>query len=454
MEVLKKFIKYVSQNIIGMLGLSAYILADTIFISRAAGADGITALNLVLPVYSLIFAIGAMIGVGSAIRFSIYRARNDKQADTYFSNAIIWAFLLSLIIMIPGLINTKGLVSVLGGDEQIVTVGIRYTRTFLLFTPCFMWNHIMNAFVRNDGDPSLAMSATLCSSIFNILFDYIFMFPLHMGMVGAALATGLSPVVGVVICCIHFTKKNNTIHFRVKMPSLKKLASSCEVGISAFVGEISSGVTTFVFNMLILRIAGNIGVAAYGVVANSAMVAVAIFNGISQGSQPLFSDYYGKEERKNVSCTLRYAIATALVFATMLLYGIWKHTDFIVELFNSEHSAQMAVLAGKGLRLYFMGFIFAGINIVGTGYLSATDDPKGAFLASSLRGFLFIIPSAVLLSSIWGMRGIWLAFCVAEGMTAFFTAFFMIKKERTLVLQERKARESYQHDYAGKRRHP
>ena len=207
------FAKYVSQNIFGMLGMSVYILADTFFISLAEGADGITALNLVLPIYSVIFAIGAMIGVGSAIRFRIQRAKNDQSADTYFSNAILWAFLFGMLFALAGLLVPDRIVAILGGDDRIIAIGTRYTRIFMSFAPFFMCNHICNAFVRNDNAPSVAMAATLFSSMFNIIFDYILMFPLRMGMAGAALATALSPVLGILICCTHLLSTKSTGSF-------------------------------------------------------------------------------------------------------------------------------------------------------------------------------------------------------------------------------------------------
>ena len=280
--MLKKFVKYVSQNMLGMVGMSVYILADTYFISVAVGANGITALNLVLPLYNLIFAIGSMIGVGSAIRYVVEKNKKNPDAEGYFFHALLWALLIGLIFMVIGIFLPDRLISLLGGDAEIVATGKNYTRIFMLFAPFFMWNYICNAFVRNDGNPSIAMSATLFSSLFNIVFDYVLMFPLGLSMEGAALATGFSPVVGILICCIHFRSDKCSIKFKPVFPSLKKLLYSCQVGVSSFVGEISSGVITVVFNMIILSLAGNTGVAAYGVVANTSLVAVALFNGIAQ----------------------------------------------------------------------------------------------------------------------------------------------------------------------------
>jgi Na+-driven multidrug efflux pump len=279
----------------------------------------------------------------------------------------------------------------------------------MVFSPFFMWNYVFNAFVRNDGAPSLAMTATICSSLFNIVMDYVLMFPLGLGMAGAALATAFSPIVGILICCIHFFKKENTICFLRIRPSFRRLIASCQLGISAFVGEISSGVITVVFNFIILGLVGNNGIAAFGVVTNTAIVATAIFNGISQGSQPLFSEYYGKNDNISMRKTLFLSIGTALSLAVLILLLIWILAPQLVAIFNSEQNAVLASYAIPGIRLYFIGFIFAGFNIVCTGYLGATEAALGASVTSLLRGFVAIIFFA-------GMRGmsIWLLF----GITA------------------------------------
>ena len=138
--MLKRFIKYVSQNMLGMLGMSFYILADTFFISKTVGEDGITALNLVLPLYNLIFAIGAMIGVGSAIRYVVERGRNEKAAGGYFFHAIAWALIISSVFVLAGAFIPDKIIALLGGDETIVNTGKNYTRIFMMFAPFFMCN--------------------------------------------------------------------------------------------------------------------------------------------------------------------------------------------------------------------------------------------------------------------------------------------------------------------------
>ena len=409
MNLTKQFFKYVSQNIFGLIGTSCYILADTYFIAQAAGTDGVTLLNLCLPMYNLIFAFGSMIGLGAATRYAILQAQGEARAQRFFSNAILCACLIAIPFMLAGAFCPGTLLQLMGGDADIVALGLNYTRIFLLFTPFFMCNYILSAFVRNDGDPSLAMVATLSGSLFNVVVDYIFIFPMELGLPGAALATAISPVLSIAICSRHFFQKSNTLTFVRQAPSARLLVQSCQLGISGFVGELSSAVTTTVFNFLLLRLAGNVGVAAYGVVANFALVATAIFNGVAQGAQPLISQCYGKNEMTGAKKLLLLGCGTALALAAVLYGAVFGFTNTFVALFNSENSALMAEYAHSGMRIYFLGYFFAGCNIVAAGYLGAVNRPTEATITSVSRGVAAIVTCCihadllVLLSDIDGL---------------------------------------------------
>ena len=431
MDLTKQFVKYVSQNIFGLLGTSCYILADTYFIAQAAGTDGVTLLNLCLPIYNFIFAIGSMIGLGAATRYAILRAQGDEKAQRYFSNAIFCACILAVPFVLAGIFCPDGLLRLMGGDAGIVALGENYARIFLLFTPFFMCNYVVASFVRNDGDPLLAMVATLSGSLFNVVFDYIFIFPMGLGLPGAALATAISPMLSIAICSTHFLKKSNTVAFVRKAPSLRLLAQSCQLGISGFVGELSSGVTTTVFNFLLLRLAGNVAVAAYGVVANFALVATAIFNGVAQGAQPLVSQCYGRNEMAGAKKLLLLGCGTALGLAAVLYGVVFGFTDSLVALFNSENSALMAEFAHSGMRLYFAGYFFAGCNIVAAGYLGAVDRPTEASITSLCRGMAAIMVCSLVLSALFGMAGVWAAFPASEAITFALTLYLLKRGERT-----------------------
>ncbi|MCR5527362.1 MAG: MATE family efflux transporter [Lachnospiraceae bacterium] len=427
-SLLAQFFGYVVPNIFGMLGMSAYVLADTYFISKAQGAAGITALNLVLPIYNIIYAFGSMTALGSATEYKIMTAQGKKNAESYFANALIFAFILSIPFMAAGLLFPDKILRFMGADEAITVVGTQYTRIFMSFAPFFMWNYVVAAFVRNDNDPKTAMIATFSSSIFNVIFDYILMFPLGMGMPGAALATAFSPVVGILICITHFFKKDASLKLKKTIPSLKKQITACKIGFSAFIGEISSAVILLVFNTLILRLTGNNGVAAYGVIANVYIVTVSIFNGITQGGQPLISETYGRGEIDSSGKILKYSWIMAEIAALIMLAVMMIFPAEITAIFNSEKNAEMAEIAVSGFRLYFLCLLFSGFNIVGIGYLGATEQALKSFLSSIFRGLVGVVIIAFVFSVLFGMTGIWLTVPMVEFITAIMVTLFIKSK--------------------------
>lgn len=423
----KSLYQYIAPNILAMVGMSCYILADTFFIATSQGTNGITALNLALPIYGLIFAIGSMIGTGSAIRYTLAKATGQQEAKKYFSNALIWDAIVSVIFIAAGLFFPGQVMRVMGADAVIEAIGIPYIRIVLCFTPFFMMNYAFTAFVRNDNAPHIAMAATLLSSLFNIVFDYVFMFPLGMGMTGAALATAVSPIVSILICMVHYLSPKSSVSFHFMVPSVKMLISSCSLGVVAFVGEIASAVTTMVFNFVLLGLDGNTAVAAYGVIANTALVGTAIFNGVSQGLQPLASEAHARGEEHEKHQILIKSIVTGIILSIVLIGGVWFFASDITSAFNSEHSAQLAAYAIPGIRIYFIGFFAAGINIICAGFLSATDHAKESSIVAISRGIIAIIIFALVLPTFLGITGVWLAFPAAEAVTLLL-AIFMTKR--------------------------
>lgn len=423
----KSLYQYIAPNILAMVGMSCYILADTFFIATSQGTNGITALNLALPIYGLIFAIGSMIGTGSAIRYTLAKATGQQEAKKYFSNALIWDAIVSVIFIAAGLFFPGQVMRVMGADAVIEAIGIPYIRIVLCFTPFFMMNYAFTAFVRNDNAPHIAMAATLLSSLFNIVFDYVFMFPLGMGMTGAALATAVSPIVSILICMVHYLSPKSSVAFHFMVPSVKMLISSCSLGVVAFVGEIASAVTTMVFNFVLLGLDGNTAVAAYGVIANTALVGTAIFNGVSQGLQPLASEAHARGEEHEKHQILIKSIVTGIILSIVLIGGVWFFASDITSAFNSEHSAQLAAYAIPGIRIYFIGFFAAGINIICAGFLSATDHAKESSIVAISRGIIAIIIFALVLPTFLGITGVWLAFPAAEAVTLLL-AIFMTKR--------------------------
>ncbi|WP_308007803.1 MATE family efflux transporter [uncultured Fusobacterium sp.] len=430
--VLKFFVKYVTLNVMGMIGFSCYILADTYFISKGMGVDGLTALNLAIPLYTFINGTGLMIGIGGGSRYAVLRAKreNDK-ADSIFTYSIQIGILIGLFFFIIGIFLGDKISYLLGADKITFKMTSTYLKTIMSFAPLFILNNIFLAFVRNDGDPKLAMGGMLLGSFSNIVLDYVFIFLLKLGMFGAAFATGLAPVISMCVLSLYLIKKRNQFHLKKEKLNISKVLELCGTGASSFITEISSGIVLIVFNAVILKLEGNIGVAAYGVVANLALVVIAIFTGIAQGVQPLVSKSYGSKDKEQLYYILRYSIILSIIVAISVYTAVFFSDTTLVSIFNKENNKKLFTLAVNGLHIYFTGFLFAGINIILSVFFSSMEHSKTGFIISITRGFVAIVPAVLVLSYIFGMTGVWLSFPIAE-IFASFSVIYFINSNRNL----------------------
>lgn len=288
----------------------------------------------------------------------------------------------------------------------------------LFFAPAFLTNHLLQCFVRNDGRPSLSMAAMITGSLSNVVLDYIFVFPLDMGIFGAILATGLAPVISIAVLSPYILMRKNSFHLMKCLPEIKKQCGILASGVPAFVTEASSGIVMIVFNSIILRLAGNVGVAAYGIVAAISLVVVAIFTGLSQGIQPLISKSHGLKNKADIQSIFRYSLWTVAILSAVIYSAIFWGAQPISAVFNGENNEVLQKIAVAGLKIYFISCPFVGFNIVISTLFASTEKPKPANIISVLRGFIVIIPMAFFLSALLEMTGVWLAFPLTEMIVA------------------------------------
>lgn len=426
------FIRYSFFSIMGMIAISCYILADTFFVAQGLGTNGLAALNLAIPTYDFIHGTGLMLGMGGATRFSILKSQNNqKGADTIFTNTVYLGIFFSIIFMLGGLFFSGSLARLLGADQNTFEMTNTYLRVMMLFSPAFIFNDIILCFVRNDGNPRLSMIATVCGSLFNVVFDYIFIFPCNMGMLGAVLATGFSPVVGLTIMSPHWLGKKKGFHFRKLVPDADSIRTNISLGFPSLLSQISAAIVMIVFNMLILGLEGNTGVAAYGVIANISLVVLSFYTGIAQGIQPLVSHSYGRKKTDGIRQFLRYAMISMVILSAVMYLILFVFADPIASAFNSEHNAKLQEIAITGLKLYFTSLVFAGFNIILSMYFTSVEKALPAQIISLLRGLILIIPIAFLFANLWDMTGVWMSFPATELVTALVGAvLYFIYKNR------------------------
>ena len=426
--LLREFAQYAAMNICGMIGLSCYILADTFFVSRGLGANGLTALNLAIPIYSFVHGSGLMLGIGGATKYSIYMGQGKiKNANRIYSNTIYTMAVFAITFMVLGSFFSEKLALMLGADHEILGMTKTYLQVILLFAPAFIANDGLLCFVRNDGNPKLSMAAMLIGSLSNIALDYVFIFPLHMGIFGAVLATGLAPVISLAVLSGHLITKKNQFHFEKIKPSLKAAGTIILLGVPALITEVASGIVMIVFNAVILKLQGNIGVAAYGGIANLSLVVTSVYTGIAQGIQPILSRLYGYGDAKSIKQTLKYAIRLMLFISVGIYLSLFMAAGPVAGLFNSEQNIQLQQIAEAGLKIYFASIPFVGFNIVISTFFTSTEKSLPAQIVSLSRGFIVIIPMAFLLSFIFGMTGVWLSYPLTESVVA-LTGIISYKK--------------------------
>lgn len=368
-----------------------------------------------------------MVGVGGATHYSLCRAQGDTaEADRTFTHTLLLGLCIALLFVLTGTFGVVPLSRLLGANAETLDMTAVYLRLLLCFAPFFVTNNIMIAFVRNDGEPGRAMAGMIAGSLFNIVFDWVFIFPCGLGMFGAALATGASPLVSLLVLSGHLRRPSRGFHLRRERLRPRLLPRICAPGLSSLVSELASGITLLLINLVLLRIAGNTAVAAYGVIANLALVESAIFTGLSTGVQPLISRSAEADRRR----LLRWTVTTALVISALMYVLVFAFASPITAVFNSEHDPALAACAVPGLRIYFAGFLAACINIIAAACFSAAGQASRGFIISLVRSIIAIPPVLFALSALLGVTGVWLTFPAVEALTCALSLLFILRSPK------------------------
>lgn len=425
--VRRVFLSYLAPSVSATLVTSIYILADTMMIGRGIGASGIAALNILLPLYSIYYGLGMMCGIGGSVLFGFSRGKGDERmARRYFTTGLLLAAILAALCLLIGQVFFTPLLTFLGNTPAMDAYAVPYGRVLVKAAPAFIFSSFLQAFVRNDGAPRLAMAGVISGGVTNVILDYLFIFVLDGGMGGAVLATAMGTTLTVLILSTHFLSKEN--HLRLGGVSLKAVAEIGGNGLSSFILEISGGLVMLLFNWQLLAYVGEIGVVVYGIISNTALVVTSISNGIAQAVQPLISTNFGAGKRERVREARALGVRTGL-FAGVLFTAVGLFLPVPLSHLFLEPSAEVLSMAVPAIRLYFIGFLACEWNIMWGTYFQAVVKPKRSLLITLLRGILLNSLLVFVLPALFGVDGIWLTVTVSEFLTAAVVFLFM-KKEK------------------------
>lgn len=417
------FRRILIPTLLGSLAISAVTAIDGIFIGHGVGADGVAAVNIVVPVYQIMSGLGLMVGAGCSVVSSIHVGRRKVQvARMNVTQALVGTSLLCAFICLSIWLWPVTTARLLGSSESLLP----QVRDYLIWiVPCFifeMWSLIGLYIIRLDGAPKVAMWCNVIPCVLNAVLDWLFIFPLGMGVKGAAIATGISIAVGGVMALTYllcFARSLSLV--RVKWSrkslrlSLRNIGYQCRIGSASLLGEMTLAVLTFVGNLTFMHYLGDDGVGAFGIACYYSPFFFMIGNAVAQSAQPIISYDFGMGRHHRIRQALRLMLATSAGFAVAVILGFVFFPRQLTALFVDPQS-QAGVMAVEGFPYYAAGILFYILNIALTGYYQSLENMRRATLIVVLRTLL-LVPCFLCLPLCWGVTGIWLAMPMAELLT-------------------------------------
>lgn len=420
----KVFFHYLIPAVCSTLVTSVYLLVDTLIIGQGVGALGISALNIFMPFFLLFNGIGLLFGIGSGILISAEDGMgNKKKANQYFITGFVSILTVAIILCLIWNHYLEPLCVILGANSDTINLVLEYGKCIMMFAPVFMMSNYFAPIIRNMKNPKLVMCAVLTGSLLNIVLDYVFVFPMNMGMFGAAAATVIGSATTLLVLSTHFIKKQNRVKINKETISLNLLAPILKCGFSSLIMEVANGFVIFIFNIQILKYIGNNGIVVYGIISNCVLVGLALFNGVAQAAQPIIATNFGAGLNARVKKVLKYAMITTAIIGFSLFAVVFLFTGQVIQVFVKANAEILAV-GIPALRIYLSAFCIMNINILVSSYFQSVGKEKVSIYISIIRGFLLNIVLAFVLPSVLPATILWAVVPLSELITLIFIAFY------------------------------
>ena len=416
------YLKYLSAAFGSALITSVYSIVDMAMVGQYQGPDGTAALAVVAPIWNVIYSLGLLMGIGGSVLFSTVRgssARRAEDENEYFTAAVIGSVVLSIAAWTAVLLWEKPVLRLFGADEGLLELAQAYLRPIKAVFPCFLFNQMLAAFLRNDDRPGLATAGVLAGGAFNIVGDYLFVFGLDMGIFGAGLATAIGSLITFVVMLSHFWSEKNTLALRRPAKLLGKLKEICVTGFSTFFIDVAMGILTVLFNRQIMKYLGTSALAVYGPIVNVSTFVQCCAYSVGQASQPLLSFNFGAGQWERIRETLRCALYTVAVFSLFWTGLSFLAPNLYICIFMKP-TREILEIAPDIIRRYSSSFLLLPLNIFSTYYFQALMQPKAAFIVSVFRGCVLSGILILLLPVLAGADSIWFAMPITELLVAFY----------------------------------
>ena len=428
-----RLLRFTLPSIAMMIFTSIYSVVDGFFVSNFAGKTPFAAVNLIMPFLMVVSTVGFMFGTGgTAIVAKVLGEGDRDRANRYFSLFTYVAFGLGVLFSVLGILFIRPIARLLGAEGALLENCVVYARINLAATPFFILQLLFQSFFITAEKPQLGLAVTISSGVTNMVLDAVLvtLLPLPFKLTGAAIATAMSQAVGGVVPLFYFFRKNSSI-LQLGKTSYegKAVLRACTNGSSEFMSNISMSIVGMLYNIQLMKYAGENGIAAYGVMMYVSMVFSGAFIGYSIGTAPVIGYHYGAQNHRELKSLLRKSICLINIFGICMVTAAQLLAVPLSKIFVGYDPALMA-LTVSGFRIFALSLLFMGFAIFSSGFFTALNDGLTSALISFLRTLVFQVAAVVLLPLIWGIDGVWISIVVAEVMAVMLGIVFLILKQK------------------------
>ena len=416
-SLLSNFIRFSSATIASLMVFSLYSIVDGLFVARGVGEYAMSAVNLAVPFMNAMFSIALLFAVGTSTIIAIYLGEGKgENANSLFTQNAVLLLVMGVALSVLVIVFLEPFALLLGAEEMTLP----YVKDYLLglapFAFCFMVSYNMEILVKTDGHPKVALLTVITGCLANCVLDYVAIFLLDWGIFGAAVATGASQLLTVVLYLRHFMSKRSTFHFTRFRFDLSIYRRLLPIGVSDSLTELCNGVMIFLFNHTILRCIGERGLVSYTIIAYANTLIINTTMGISQGAQPLISFHYGRKDESSCRKLLQYGLISAAAVSIGCFVVLWIFAPQLTQAFLGLEDLALNAYTVDAFRRYGISYLLLGFNVFISGYLTARERPRGAIAISTGRGLIVQAAALLTLAATLGGDAIWFTPVISEAV--------------------------------------
>lgn len=428
--------KFAIPAIIGMVVNMLYNVVDRMYIGNIPNIGGlaITGVGVTMPITSIITGIGMLIGIGTSASISLsYGEGDSKKATKFLNNGFICIILASLLVAILGNIFATQIVSFFGGSESTTPFALAYLRPLMVGTICNLCAFGLNHSINSDGNPKTAMFTMIIGAAINIILDPIFIFVFNLGIQGAAYATVISQFVAGCWVVFYFTKSNkstiklNKLNFKLELPIVSKIFM---IGMAPFIMQVAGSAVQVVANRALMTYGGDLAIGAMAVITSVCSIFIMPIFGLNQGAQPIIGYNYGAQKYDRVKKTYFYGLISCTVVLCLSALIIQFFPEKAIGMFTND--PELIAIGVSGIKTYLLSLPLIGIQMTASNYYQAIGNPKKAMLIGLSRQVLILIPAFIIIPSIMGLRGVWIAGPTADLLAVAISGFIILIEMKSL----------------------